>query len=104
MTPIPPDVREAMARDPFMKRCCLASDGMCAGRIEWHHAVIFAGRQVQKRFAIIGACKDYHHRFANRKDIAERFLKVVLSRGTEQELFEISKAIDYVALKKKYMV
>lgn len=101
MTPIPKQLRAEIAADPFMKMCCLADDGMCAGRVEWHHAIIFAGRQLQEAFAIVPACKEFHHRFADRKDIRERFLRVVTGRATYEELTAISKVIDYVAMKKK---
>lgn len=59
MTPIPPDVREAMASDPYYKRCA-RKDGECDGRITWEHCFIYGGRQIQEVWAIIPLCV-YHH-------------------------------------------
>ena len=95
MNRIPKRLNDELNEDPFYKTCCLASDGMCSGRVERHHALIFAGRQLQKKFAILPACQGYHHRFANRKDIKERFDWILLNRATDEELTEISKAINY---------
>jgi len=101
MNNIPTKLRTQIAEDPFMKDCCLRDDGMCEGRIEWHHVLIYGGRQVQERFAIVPACGGYHHKFANRKDIYPRFLKVALNRATDSELEKISKLIDYKKLRDK---
>lgn len=95
MNHIPKSLNDDLNTDRFYKKCCLASDGMCEGRVERHHALIFAGKQLQKKFCILPACREYHHRFANRKDIKERFDHVLLNRATDQELAEISKAVDY---------
>lgn len=99
MNNIPPKLRSEMAEDPFMKRCAL-EDENCAGRIQWHHVLIVAGKQLQKKFAIVGACEDYHHKYADRKDIKERFLHVALNRATFAEILSISKVIDYSRMKK----
>jgi len=100
MTPIPMKLREEMSHDPFMEKCCLA-DHNCIGRIEWHHALIFAHRQVQERFCILPACSGYHHRYAERRDIKTAFKCVWLNRATNEELQRYSKAIDYIDLKKR---
>lgn len=99
MNNIPPKLRKEMSADSFYKECCL-KNYQCAGKVEWHHVLIFAGKQLQKKFAIVPACKDFHHKFANRKDIRDQFLKVVLNRATNIELKEISKATDYLRLRK----
>lgn len=95
MNNIPKPLNEEMNRDPFYRKCCLSSDGKCEGRVERHHALIFAGKQLQKKFCILPACGGFHHRYANRKDIKERFDHVLLNRATDQELEEISKAKNY---------
>lgn len=101
MNNIPRKLRDDMANDDYYRLCCLAADGMCIveRKIEWHHVLIVAGRQLQKKFAIVPACDGYHHRFAARKDICDRFLRVALNRANASELEAISKAIDYVAVR-----
>ena len=59
VAPIDPKDRDAMSRDPFYKRCCLASE-KCSGRIQWHHAVTYAGRRIKDRWAILPVC-EWHH-------------------------------------------
>ncbi len=61
MHPIPPKIRAELAADPFMKRCFRWQEHECQGRVEWEHAWIYAGRQVQERWAIIPCCT-FHHR------------------------------------------
>lgn len=92
-----------MAEDLFYKVCCLKSNE-CSGKVEWHHVLIYAGKQLQKKFAIVPACKNFHHKYANRKDIRDQFLKVVLNRATDDELKAISKSTDYLALRARLNV
>ena len=101
MTRIPKKLRNEMALDPFYHDCALSEDGQCIveRKIEWHHVLIFAGRQVQSKAFIVPACDGYHHRFATRHDIAQRFLKVSLARATDDELRSMSKAIDYIKMR-----
>jgi hypothetical protein len=35
-------------------------EGTCSGRITWEHALTYAGKQIQARFAILPLC-EYHH-------------------------------------------
>lgn len=82
-----------MAADPYYKKCCLAHYGTCLGRIEWHHSLIYGGRQVQQKFAILPACHFHHASVAYFND---EFVRVALNRATDEELRGISKAIDYL--------
>jgi len=95
MNHIPKALNDELNDDPFYTRCVLGRLGGCGGRIERHHALIFAGRQLQKKFCILPTCHE-HHMLANRKDIKERFDWVLLNRATDDELKEISKAKDYI--------
>ena len=100
MNHIPKTLNDEMNEDPFYRRCCLSFLGGCGGRniygrtIERHHALIFAGRQVQAKYCILPACPN-HHALATRKDIKEAFDWVLLNRATDVELSQISKTIDY---------
>ncbi len=92
MTPIPVKIREEMANDPFYKTCCLSHLGGCEGRIEWHHCLIYGGRQVQQKFAILPACHKHHAEVSKYND---QFIHVALNRATDSELQSITKAINY---------
>ncbi len=98
MNHIPKWLNDSFNDDPYYKKCCLAFLGGCNGRIERHHALIFAGRQVQARFCILPACHA-HHELARRKDIKERFDWILLNRANMGELLAISKAENYVAIR-----
>lgn len=103
MRPIPPKLREEMADDPFYKYCCMRDMdvGNCEGRTEWHHALIFAGRQINERFCILPLCS-YHHKNVEKPGIKELVTKLMLLRATDEELTKYSKAIDYKKLREKY--
>lgn len=60
MRPIPPKLREEMASDPYYKFCARRHEGTCSGRITWEHALIYAGKQINEKWAIIPLCV-YHH-------------------------------------------
>lgn len=90
-----------MERDPFYARCCLTGKGKKTenrfdpNRIEWHHNLIFAGKQVQKKFAILPVIKHYHDRMVGQtKELCDW---IMLNRATDQELAEYSKARDLFA-------
>ena len=42
-------------------KICIHNNKDCRGRIEWEHAWIYAGRQIDESWAIVGVCT-YHHR------------------------------------------
>lgn len=95
MNHIPKKLNDELNIDPFYKQCCLRADGMCEGRVERHHNLIFGGKQVQAKFCILPACSEYHHKFANRKDIRDRLNWVMLNRASDEEIAMYSKAISY---------
>lgn len=59
MRPIPERLKKKLEEDPFMQSC-IYNFG-CNGGIEWEHALIYAGRQINEQWAIIPCCI-YHHR------------------------------------------
>ncbi len=95
MNHIPAALNKELNADRFYLKCCLARFGGCGGRVERHHALIFAGRQLQMKFCILPACHE-HHELARRKDIKELFDWVLLNRASDEELQGISRAINYV--------
>lgn len=100
MNNIPPRLRKQLAADPFYKKC--AREGLhgheCGGRITWEHAIMFAGKQVQERFAILPICAKGHEvdSYQDGGDLdKEVHLWLALSRATDDELRAISRTIDY---------
>lgn len=98
MRPIPDKLRKEMADDPFYKKCCLLNT-VCQGRIEWHHGIIYAGRQLNEKWAIIPLCH-HHHEKVMYEEIKDKTYYIMLNRVSDDELRKYSKAIDYIRLKK----
>lgn len=84
-----------MAADPYYKKCCYHGPfghGPSV-KIEWHHNLIFAGRQVQEPWAILPICEEIHKK-ADWKQVRERLDWIMLNRATEEDLDYYSKAND----------
>lgn len=98
-----------ISSDPYYETCARKFDGGCKGRITWEHAIIYAGRQLNEKWAIIPLCS-YHHAVDEYQDGGdlnkEKNEWIALNRATDEELEEVSDAIDYKAkrdrLNKKY--
>jgi len=82
MSPIPFNLRIQLAKDPYYAKCARAEDGGCNGRITWEHAILYAGRQVQERWAIIPLC--YRHHLG---DLLDKTKNVILAtnRATDDD-------------------
>ncbi len=92
-----------MLKDEFYQRCCL-EDKNCSyekghRKIEFHHHIIFGGKQLQEVWAILPVCSGYHHKFARRKDLQEKLTRICVSRATSEELKKVSKVIRYDLMK-----
>lgn len=102
MTPIPQKLREELAQDLYYKKCARSEEGNCDGRITFEHAIIYAGRQVQEKWAIIPICT-YHHSVNEYQDSGdlnkEKHVWIALNRATDEELQAISKAVNYLELR-----
>ncbi len=99
-TTIPRKLRAELALDPEYRICSL--DGypghVCAGRITWEHAIIYGGKKVQERWAIIPLCArahdvDFYQDGHNM--VKELNVWVALNRATPQELRLHSKVVPY---------
>jgi len=85
-------MRDEMAQDPFYKVCVFKQFkfiGMgpfesCDGRIEWHHNLIYGGRQVNEIFCILPVCHA-HHMVADRRDVKAFLNRVMATRATEED-------------------
>lgn len=102
MNNMPAKLRKEMEVDEFYQKCCLTGLGFKATdenrfnpkRVEWHHNLIFAGRQVQKKFAILPVLKKYHDQ-EKKPEIKELLNWVMLNRMTPEELSEYSKVVHW---------
>lgn len=87
MRAIPQKLRDEMAQDPYYSQCVLKDSGVCLGRIEWHHALIYGGRQQNRKFCILPLCQG-HHRKADDKLIKAKLDKIMYDRATPEDLAE----------------
>jgi hypothetical protein len=90
LNPIPLKLRKEIAEDPYMKKCCLCGNP----KVQWNHAIIYKGRQLNEKWAIVPACED-HHDHKNREYI-ERLQLIALNRASIEQLQAISKAFDFI--------
>ena len=73
-----------------MRACELRGEGFgnCQGRIEWHHVWIYAGRQINEPWAILGACHGHHglvqSDMAVREAFERRSLEIVIPEELEK--------------------
>lgn len=101
MRRIPPALNEQMNADPFYQQCCIT--GTRTERIERHHNLIFAGRQVNEIWAILPLAKSVHDRVPADKLLKERCDWVMLSRATDEQLRPYCKVTNYIARKNHLM-
>jgi len=102
MSKIPKQLLAEILADEYYKKCSRKNDGGCDGRITFEHALIYGGKQLQKKFAIIPLCARHHEvdEYQDNGDLEkERNVHIALNRATDSELREISKAINYFAMR-----
>lgn len=78
-----------MARDPFYERCCITGALAKNTKVEWHHNLIFAGRQVQEKWCILPLRADIHHDIVKYKEQCDW---IMLNRADDDTLRRFSKA------------
>lgn len=83
-----------MNADPWMHRCAIT--GTPHGKIEWHHNLIHAGRQVNEDWAIIPLYEDVHDAIEGDMELKERVDWIMLNRATDEQLAPYCKAINYI--------
>lgn len=103
MRRIPDKLKAEMAGDRFYKRCAVT--GRSDEKIEWHHNLIFAGRQVNEKFCIIPLAKTVHDSIEKYREIVDW---IMLNRASPEELKRYSRAVNLISkkayLNKKYGV
>lgn len=102
MQQIPKKLRAEMSSDLYYRRCCLTGR---TDKIQFHHNLIFANRQVQEKFCILPVCEAVHI-LARDKDIKEKLDWISLNRADDATLKKYSKVEDLIEkrnrLNKKY--
>lgn len=104
MRRIPPKLRQELDANPEYHKCALRPHG-CYGRIQWHHHIIHAGKQLNEAWAIVAICEGAHNQVSPITSNALRggtcgdLDRFVLNRATTEELQAVSKSVDYVALR-----
>ncbi len=71
-------MRNQIAEDIEMSRCIYEQIGRgneCNGKVEWEHAIMYAGRQLNEPWAIVGVCT-YHHRGNGLNKNFNRFMAI----------------------------
>lgn len=102
MRQIPRLQKLAMENDRYYTICCyqVHANDLCEGRIEWHHNLIIAGKQSNAIWSILPVCHKHHMKSGDR-NVKERLNWIMLNRASDLQLSEVSKAIDYIALRER---
>lgn len=87
MNNMPAQLRMELDALPEYHKCILAS-AECQGRITWQHAVIYAGRQIQRQWAILPMC--WRHHLGDLHD-GTRDRKIALKRATNADKKEFPR-------------
>ena len=93
MRPIPPKLKSEMEKDPFYRRCAVTGKTKDMTKIEWHHNLIYAGRQVNEKWCIIPLAYEVHDKIQKYKEIVDW---IMLNRATDDDLRRYSKAVDLI--------
>lgn len=103
MRKISPNIRKKIFTDPFYRHCS-RGDEDCKGRITIEHVLIHAGRQIDALWNLIPLC-EYHHGVCMYQDAGDLNKEVntwiALNRASGSELYTLSKAINYLALRER---
>lgn len=108
MNNMPANLRKECAADPAYRTCmrnAALHDHECQPDplqpwklLEWEHALIFAAKQIQEKYAVISSCW-WAHRGAGL--VKEINVWIALNRATDQQLKAISKAVDYIRMRNR---
>ena len=97
---IPIELREELSKDPFYWKCCITGEFKEATRgdgsrckIEFHHNLIFAGRQVQEKECILPVTQEVHAQARN-VEMREKLDLVMLRRMSDVQIDYFSKAVN----------
>ena len=93
--------REQLENEPRMKVCALKGyDHSCSQKIDYHHNLIYGGKQSDIPETIIAICSEAH-KIADRKDVKERLEWIMLNQMSAEQIQSVSKAVDYAYKKEQ---
>lgn len=94
MRRIPDKLKRELKDDPYYKTCARFKEKTCKGRITFEHAFIYAGRQINEKWAIIPLC-EYHHAvglYQDNGDLNKELNQMLaLRRATDEDLLKYPK-------------
>lgn len=79
---------EEILSDPYYQKCIRHKEKTCGGRITFEHAMIYAGRQINEKWAILPVCERHHgvNGYQDRGDLDKRFHEwVAVNRMTLED-------------------
>lgn len=83
-----------MSADPFYQRCCITGAFAKNTKIEWHHNLIFAGKQVQEKWCILPLTEEVHRYIAYHKKECDW---IMLNRADDATLKRFSRGENLIA-------
>lgn len=92
MRAISKKTKNILLDSPRMKFCALRGiiPHTCSPKIEWHHNLIYAGRQSDIPATILGICSNIHEK-ANRKDVKAALDKIMFAQMSEEDFKKLPK-------------
>lgn len=60
--------------------------GACWQKVEWDHVWIYAGRQINEKWAIVGVCKKHHAAKEGNLLLKDSIARASLRLATEEDL------------------
>lgn len=79
---IPEKLGQEMSEDPYYQ-ICARENGDCGGRMTWEHVFLYAGKQIQEKWAIIPLCWRHH---LGDKLVKKINREIALRRATLEDL------------------
>jgi hypothetical protein len=95
MRAISPKIKKILLADKFMEKCCICGSRM----VVFHHAVIFAGRQLDEVWAIVPVCDQHHKEAHSTKWRKAEVMNIAIGRATKEDLAKYPKR-DWEQLKR----
>lgn len=92
---IPKTLLKELLSDKYYEKCVRLKEGTCRGRVTFEHALQYANRQVNAKFAIIPLC-EFHHSVLTYQDRGnlekEKNQWYALNRATEEDFAKYPKS------------
>lgn len=88
MRPIPIKMREELAGKKRMTFCVVKGMGFgfCEPKIDWDHVWIYAGRQINETWAIVGVCTRHHYKKNGNRLLNDSIMRASLRLASPEDL------------------